>query len=210
MTRLDIFSGCIAAAGFETGETVVVGVWRSSPFGRFVDVMWVRPDGERVLLAPTPHVRDYVTSLYTFDRAEVVAVTGGFDGRAVAAEAGPVRVRLVAGERDLRSWLFALRPRRLRRSPAWITFEDRLARPVVGRLIGGADGVRAAGVAPGGQREWYGVDDYRRVESASLTVDGVDAGALRGLAADLGIGLSAFPTVPAIVSVGTLVERTRG
>lgn len=201
------FDGCISAAGFVSGDAVVVGAWRSSPLGGFVDVMWVRPDGERVLLAPSTAVRDYVTDLYRFDRAEVVAVRGGWDGGAVAVDAGPLALRLLAGRRDWRSWLFATRPAALRRAPAWITVEDRLARPFVGRLLGGADGVRAAGVAPGGQREWYGAHDYRPLRDGALRVDGVDCGPMRDLPTDLGVGLSSFPTEPAVVFVTTIVEQ---
>ena len=203
---VDRFVGCIAGAAFESGDAVIVGAWRSSPLGQFVDVMWVRPDGCRVLLAPTTAVGDYVGGLYSFDEVIVTPVRGGWDGRAVAVESGPLRVRMLAAPRDLRSWLFAIRPRRLRESPVWIGIEDRLARPVVGRIIGGAQGVRAAGVAPGGQREFYGIADYRGVDGATLTVGGTDAGAARDLPADLGIGLSSFPTVPAVVHVTTLVE----
>ena len=200
------FVGCICAAGFASGDCVVVGAWRSSPLGSFVDVMWVGPDGTRVLLAPRPDVAEYVSALYTFDRVETVAITGGFDGRCVAVAAGPLRLRMESAPRDWRSWLFAARPKQLRRSPAWIALEDRLARPFVGRIIGGAQGVRAAGTAPGGQREWYGVEDYRRVTAASLTIDGRDAGGMAMLRADLGVGLSAFPTVPAIVHVATVIK----
>jgi hypothetical protein len=205
----DLFEGCIAGAGFASGDAVIVGAWRASPFGTFVDVMWRRPDGERVLLAPTPAIANYVAALYRFDRVEVTGITGGWDGESVAVEAGGLRIRLQAGHRGAQSWLFALRPRVLRRRPWWVQVEERLARPVIGRVIGGAQGVRAAGIAPGGQREYYSVDDYRRVVAGELTVGGRDAGALRCLPADLGVGLSAFPTVPAVVYVGTFIESLR-
>lgn len=207
MSRWDRFAGCIAAGGFAAGDDVVVGAWRTSPLGRLVDVMWVRPDGERVLLVPDEAARAYVAGLYAFDRTEVVPVRGGWDGGLVTVEAGPLRVRLVAGPRDWRSWLFAARPRPLRRSASWIALEDVLGRPLVGHLIGGAQGVRAAGVAPGGQRERYGIDDWRPVIDGALAVDGEDRGALRPLRPDLGVGLSSFPRQPAVVHVGTLIER---
>lgn len=203
--RIHRFTGCIAGSAFASGDTVVVGAWASSPFGRFVDVMWVRPDGSRVLLAPTAAVADYVASLYSFDEVVTTPVAGGWDGHCIAVRADGLRVRMVARRRDLRSWLFALRPRRLRESPAWIVVEDTLARPVVGSIIGGARGVRASGVAPGGQREFYGVADYRPVEHATLTLDGVAAGAMRDLG-HLGIGLSSFPARPAVVHVTTMVQ----
>jgi hypothetical protein len=207
MAGYDVFTGCIAAGSFTSGDTVVVGAWRGSPLGQVVDVMWVRPDGQRVLLAPHEQLRSYVAGLYRFDRTEVVDVSGGWDGGAVSVQAGPLRVHLVAGPRDWRSWVFAARPRRLRRAPAWIRVEDVVGRPLVGLLIGGAAGVRAAGRAPGGQRELYGVDDWRPVAHGRLEVEGVDAGGLTDLRPDLDVGLSAFPTRPAVVHVGTLIER---
>jgi hypothetical protein len=203
---LQRFSGMIGAAGFGSGEQVVVGAWRRSPLGSFVDVMWVRPSGERVLLAPRPEVEGYVSSLYTFERTEVVAVTGGWTGDRLEVRAGPLHLTLHPGPRDWRSWLFAARPRPLRRSPAWLGLEDRLVAPLGGLLLGGTDGVRLAGRAPGGQREWYGIDDYRPLVRGRLEVDGADAGPLTDLRADLGVGLSAFPTRPALAYVETLVE----
>lgn len=200
------FTGCIAGSGFASGDCVIVGAWAVSPFGPFVDVMWVRADGRRVLLAPTDETAAYVSALYSFDDVEQVTVAGGWDGAAVAVEAGPLRVRMLSGARDARSWLFALRPRALRCARWWIAVEDRLARPFVGRVIGGADGVRAAGVAPGGQREYYGVADYRPVTDATLTIQGRNAGGIRPLPPDLGVGLSSFPTRPAVVHVTTLIE----
>ena len=207
---LDRFSGMIAASGFSDGNACVVGIWRQSPLGRLVDVMWRTPDGERVLLAPHEEAAHYIGSLYRFDRIDVVGVRGGWDGTGVAVEAGPLRLRLDPAPRDWRSLLFRARPEALTRRPRWIELEDRLGRPFVSRLIGGAEGVRAAGRAPGGQREWYGVRDYRRVRSGRLTVDGRDAGAIASLPANLGVGLSAFPTAPALVSVTTLIEPVAG
>jgi hypothetical protein len=196
----------IAAAGFASGEQVVVGMWRRSPLGRFVDVMWVRPDGERILLAPSEEVRVYVTSLYRFEGAEVVPVEGGWDGRSVDVQAGPVRVSLHPGARDWRSWLFATRPRPLRRSPAWLAVEDLLVTPLGDLLLGGTAGVRLAGRAPGGQREWYGIEDYRPLHRGRLTIDGQNAGPLTDLRPGLGVGMSDFPTRPALAYVQTLID----
>lgn len=206
---MDVFEGAITAAGFDSGDAVVVGAWARSPLGMVMDVMWRRPDGERVLLAPTAAVADYVAALYAFDTVRVVPIVGRLTRDRLTVAAGPLDLHADLAPPDWRSWLFALRPRRLRRSPRWIAFEDRLARPVVGRLIGGAEGVRASGVAPGGQQEYYGVDDWRAVATAKLTVEGRDAGPMADLPADFGVGLSAFPTTPASVRVGTLIDAGR-
>ena len=212
---LQRYHGAIAGASFTSGETVVVGLWRASPLGPFVQVMWVRHRrlrgaAERILLTPREHVRQAVVALYDFDESRVVGVRGGFAGGVVAVEAGPLRLRLQVAPRDWRSWLLALRPEVLLRRPWWVTLEDRLARPLVGRLLGGGAGVRAAGTAPGGQREWYGALDWRAIAAGSLQVDGLDAGALTDLPADLGVGMSSFLTRPALVNVVTTVEERDG
>ncbi|WP_370326437.1 hypothetical protein [Euzebya sp.] len=206
---MDLFEGVITGLGFASGDAVVVGTWARSPFGRVVDVMWRRADGRRVLLAPDDAVASYVADLYDFDEVAVVAISGGLCGAQLSVRAEPLAIRAEVAPADWRSWVFALRPRALRRSPAWIRIEDVLARPVVGRLLGGGEGVRAAGVAPGGQAEVYGADDWRRIRRASLRVDGRDAGPLSDLPADFGVGLSAFPTVPASVWVGTQIDQRR-
>lgn len=203
---MDLFEGAITATGFASGDAVVLGTWARSPFGMVADVMWRRPDGTRVLLAPTSALADYVAGLYTFDEVAVVPVRARLLADAATVSAGPLSVRMGLAPRDWRSWLFALRPRPLRRSPRWIALEDRLARPFVGLVIGGGSGVRAAGIAPGGQEEFYGTDDWRALAWASGTCDGTDLGPMAPLPADLGVGLSAFPTQPASVRVGTLIR----
>lgn len=196
----------IAAAGFESGEQTVIGMWRRSPLGRFIDVMWVRPDGERVLLAPDERVREYVGGVYEFDDQRVVRVQGGWTGGRIALRAGPLELELRSGTRGPASWLFALRPRALRRSPAWLAVEDRLVRPLGPLVLGGTDGVRLAGTTPSGRREWYSIDDHRPIVSGRLHVDGHDAGRLADLRPDLGVGVSDFPRRPALVNVVTLIE----
>ena len=203
---LDRFEGMIAAGGFASGEQTVVGLWRDSPLGSFVDVMWFRPDGHRVLLAPNEAVADYVSTVYDFDEVRAVAVRGGWTGEAVDVEAGPVHVQLVAGHRNWRSWLFGARPRFLRRQRWWIELEDRLVAPLGDPLLGGAEGVALSGTTSSGRREWYSIDDHRWIVRGRLTVDGDDAGELTELRPGLRVGVSDFPTRPALVNVVTLIE----
>ncbi len=206
---MDLFEGAITGAAFASGDAVVAGTWARSPFGQFIDVMWRRPDGTRILLAPSHEVAIYVSGLYSFDEMEVVPIHGGIRDAQISVWAGPLEFHAHLAPRDWRSWLFGLRPRSLRRSPWWISLEDRLARPFVGTLLGGGAGVRAAGTAPGGQQEYYGADDWRRITAASLMVHGAPAGDLADFPANFGVGLSAFPTIPSSVRVGTLI-RSKG
>src|SRR4051794_37547125 len=48
-----VFDGWIAGVGTREGTRAVLGRWSSSPWGAFADVMVERPDGHRILLAPT-------------------------------------------------------------------------------------------------------------------------------------------------------------
>ena len=50
---------------------MVVGSWLSSPFGQFADVMVEAADGERLLLAPSTEVAEFVSRTYSFDRIEI-------------------------------------------------------------------------------------------------------------------------------------------
>src|SRR3954447_6760222 len=75
--------GHIGAAGFASGDRVVVGSWTSGPVGPMTDVMWARPDGERVLLAPSEPAASFIASVYRFDRVDVVPVRGGWHHQAL-------------------------------------------------------------------------------------------------------------------------------
>jgi len=185
-------AGRIGAAGFASGDRLVVGVWASGPLGPMTDVMWARPSGVRVLLAPSQAVADFVTSAYRFDRVEVVDVRSHGDERTIDVEAGPLAIRLVGG----RAW--RLPPARLR--PPWFT------RYVEGPIARVAMGVRTYGVTPTGVREWYRADRWRPVVAGSATLDGVDLGPIGPVDPPCGFNFSEPPTRPSITDVRPLLE----
>ncbi len=201
------FDGHIMGASFATGDRLVAGRWFRSPFGPFADLMWCRPDGRRVLLAPDERVRDFVAGHYAFDELTVgnVRVERTDDG-AIEAIAGPVRLMLRARRRGVVSTLLAVRPRPLRTWRPWITVEDRVLRPVVQPLFAatglGTTGVRTTGVTLAGAREWYAIHDLREAD-AEASIDGVDLGAPRACPAAR-FGFSEFPAQPAIVRVTSM------
>ena len=63
-----MFTGHIAGFGTTAGVRLVVGTWQESPFDAFTDVMVQTSADERVLLAPSAEVAEFVTATYTFDR----------------------------------------------------------------------------------------------------------------------------------------------
>jgi len=185
-------AGRIGAAGFASGDRVVVGVWESGPLGPMTDVMWARPDGERVLLAPSDEVAAFITSAYRFDRVEVVDVRASGDGRSLEVEAGPLSVRLVAG----RGW--TLPPARLR--PPWFT------RYVEGPIARAAMGVETYGVTVTGVREWYRADRWRPVVGGAATLAGVDLGPIGPVDPPCRFNFSEPPTRPSVTDVRPLLE----
>ena len=65
------FRGQIAGVGTTSGTRVVVGRWDHGPLGSFADAMVERPDGHRLLLAPSPDVSRFVAATYEFDEIRV-------------------------------------------------------------------------------------------------------------------------------------------
>jgi hypothetical protein len=200
-TRLR-FEGAIAGMGTRAGVRVVVGHWAASPYGPVSDVMVERPDGHRLLLAPTPALARFVADTYAFDEVRVVpvTVTAGPDRWAVTA--GPLELRFRLGRRGWRGWLLRAVPAPLARHPAWIALVDLPA-----RLL---PGVRTRGTAGNGRREWYGVRDLRPIVALTARLDGHDLGPLAPVDPPVRFGFGSTPRHPALVRVTTTVEVGAG
>ncbi|MCZ2805428.1 hypothetical protein O2W18_09965 [Modestobacter sp. VKM Ac-2983] len=88
-----------------------------------------RPDGHRVLLAPTAAVAGFVGSTYTFDEVQLadVAVTRP-DDATWAVQAGPLALSVRVGRRPALGWALRAVPAPLARHPGWVGLLDRPAR----------------------------------------------------------------------------------
>ena len=154
------------------------------------DVMWARPDGERVLLVDRPEAGRFISAVYGFDRVEVVEIGGWLHQRSLRLSAGGVLLELRAGP----GWRLPFARLRVPAVTRWI--EGPIARAVMG--------VRTYGRSPSsGVREWYRADEYRPVVSATASIDGRDLGALVPFAADAParFGFSEPPRRPSMVRV---------
>jgi hypothetical protein len=178
---------------------MVVGSWRSSPFGRFTDVMVETAEGERVLLAPSAETAEFVSQTYTFDHVEIgtVAAEVSRDGFTVTAPGLAVAGGL--GGAAAFDWLLRLVPPRLAAAPAWLRAID----PVAARLV---PGVRTAGSAGHGRREYYGVTRTRRIDSIDGYFRGTDLGGVRALDPPVRFGFSSAPSTPQLVAVTTTID----
>ncbi|HSL10230.1 MAG TPA: hypothetical protein VLA82_02810 [Actinomycetota bacterium] len=200
------FDGHIVGAGFASGHTIVAGRWRTSPLGPFADAMWRRPDGSRVLFAPTDDVEAFVERHYTFEDARVARVRVERDAAGVVRlTAGPIELVLRARRRGIGGRLLRVRPQALRERPAWITIEDTVLRPLVSPLFAASD-VRVRGRTRNGAREWYAIHDVLPAD-ATATIAGEDLGDPSLAPAPAGFGFSEIPATPSIVRVTSLIER---
>lgn len=200
------FDGAIAGAAFRTGDRIVIGCWPRSPFGPFVDAMWARPDGTRILVAPGGAPLEFVASQYRFEE-RIAADPGAIvrrDGLRFAG--GPLEFDMRFDPPGLLSALLALRPRIVRTWAPWIRVEDAVLRPLVGPLLGGSGEIRTRGVTPGGSAERYAIHDVRTAGSVRASIDGVDLGPPAAPRSPAGFGFSEFPPRPGFVRVTSLFE----
>jgi hypothetical protein len=196
------FHGQIAGLGSTSGTRVVVGRWHASPLGSFADVMLERPDGHRVLYAPSREVGDFIADTYVFDEVRTVPVAADVeDGRWVVT-ADDLRVEFTTGRRVPLGWALRAVPGPLARSTTWATVVDPVARWVL-------RGVSTRGQARSGRREWYGATDLHAVTSLRGTLDGRALGDLAPVQPPTRFGFSSTPPRPSVTTVVTTVEVLR-
>lgn len=194
------FDGWIAGLGTAAGLRVVAGVWPRSPLGAFADVMVERPDGHRLLLAPSPEVADFVAGTYLFDEVRVGPVHARTDGVHWRVDAAPLTLVFTVGRRAPLGVLLRAVPRRLATTPRWIAVVDLVARHVM-------PGVRTRGSAGGGREEFYGALDLHHLAAASVVWEGTDQGALSPVDPPVRFGFGSTPRAPSLTRVTTIVRR---
>jgi hypothetical protein len=195
------FDGHIAGFGTASGTRVVLGHSPRSPFGPVSDVMLEAPDGERLLVAGSPALAEFVAATYSFDRVRVAPVAVGVHERVWHVTAGPLALRFRVGRRGPLGLLLRAVPAGLARHPRWVGLVDLPA-----RLL---PGVRTRGSAGNGRREWYGAQDLHRITAVTASLDGQDLGALAPVEPAVRFGFGSVPRRPALVRVTTTVELPR-
>jgi hypothetical protein len=197
-----VFSGHIAGFGTTAGHRMVVGSWHTSPFGAFTDVMLQRANDERVLLAPSAQIADYVAGTYSFDQVLVGPVTAELTDQHLTVRAPGLDVRVGIGGPAPVDRLLRLVPTRLAVAPWWL----RLIDPVALRLV---PGVHTAGSAGNNRREYYGLRRSRRITALAGLLDGADLGGVAPLVPPVQFGFASAPATPQIVAVTTTIVEAR-
>jgi len=187
---LDIFKGRITSSGFESRDRIVVGAWKESPFGEFTDIMWAKPDGTRVLIAPNKEIADYVTAMYSFDEVllEDIVTTGKDRNQ---------KVKSKTMELDF-SWNRGL-PIPFKRSLLFIsTVELFFAKLFFG--------TRTYGITKNNRKEWYAIDRVSKIKSATAQISGKDAGKFTHMNEPCKFGFSEAPKKPSSCEVRTHIS----
>ena len=156
--------------------------------------MWARPDGRRVLVAPTEEGAAYVAAVYGFDEVVVGPLRVRLEGRHLDLHGPGVELHLTGSRLGV-----ALPLAR----PAWFT--RWVEGPIARRILG----VETYGVSPSGVREWYRAVSVRPVVAGWASVDGQDLGRLGPVDPRAGFGFSEPPRFPSMVGVRPLLEWPR-
>ncbi|WP_345422686.1 hypothetical protein [Pseudonocardia xishanensis] len=197
---IDRFDGVISGLGTPAGLRVVVGHWPRSPLGSFTDVMVERPDGHRLLLAPSEPVAEFVTATYTFDEVVLGPVDHVERGNRRQVTAGPLECAWTVGGRAALGLLLRAVPGPLQTNRRWVAALD-----VVARLV--LPGVRTVGSAGQGRREYYCARDLHRITDAVVRWEGVDQGGPARVEPPVRFGFGSTPAAPGHTRITTLVER---
>jgi len=193
------FDGWILGTGTTSGTRVVLGHWPRSPLGPFSDVMVQRPDGHRVLLAPSTEVAGFVAATYSFDEVRLVdVVVTRPDPRTWTLTAGPLHLQATVGHRPALGLLLRAVPAPLARRPAWVGLVDTPARLLTG--------LRTKGSAGNGRTEWYGVQDLHGLAAVTASWDGEPLGGVAPVQPPVTFGFGSVPPDPSVVRVTTTVQ----
>jgi hypothetical protein len=174
-------------------------MWHDSPLGAFGDVMVQEANGHRVLLAPSEAVAEFVEATYTFDELCIgpVHVSGDSTRRVVVAPG--LELTFSMGRRSPVGLLLAALPLRLSTWPVWLVAINPVARVLM-------SGVRTAGSAKQGRREFYGAYDVHTVTGAGGIWRGQPLGELAPVEPPVTFGFGSTPRAPAVTSLVTTIR----
>lgn len=190
------FVGHIASLGTTSGVRIVIGMWETSRFGAFTDVMVESLEGTRTLLAPSAAVADYVSGAYSFDIVRTVPLTVNMDEERLSLDAGPLSVRAEFGETTGVGKLLSLIPPAIGTHPRWLSAINPAAKILM-------PGVRTAGTIKDGRRQFYGATGARTITEATASWAGESLGSLSNVRPRVRFGFSSAPKKPQLVNVTT-------
>ena len=188
-----IFRGRITSSGFESGDSLVIGDWLESPLGAFTNIMWSKPDGNRVLLSPSPQHADFVSSLYDFDEVLVTDIIVNRKRKTISIKTDHLQVSM--------SWGVSF-PLPIPR-PLWFisSIEN-----IFGKIFFGSS---TYGIARDGSREWYSIRGISRVFHAVAKTPYSNFGKIGKTSFSKPFGFSSPPKTPTSMKVNSHIDREK-
>lgn len=188
---MDIFEGRITSCGFSSGDRIVIGTWINTPFGSFSDIMWAKPDGTKVLIAPNQKIANYISSLYDFDIIKIEELDIESDENMMKIETKDLNCHFEWS----RGVSFLIKKR-----PLWFVASIEY---FFGWLI---FGTKTYGKTKNGKKEWYAVDRLSRLTLADVEFNGKNLGKQTKFHPKANFGFSDPPKMPCSALVRSHIE----
>ncbi|MEV6026049.1 hypothetical protein [Streptomyces sp. NPDC052036] len=160
--------------------------------------MLERPDGHRLLLAPSARTAHFIADTYVFDEVRVTPVRVAAVGNDWTVTAAALRMRFTLGRRGAVGRLLRAVPGPLAARPVWAAWTARPARLLLG--------ARTCGSAGAGRYEWYGAKDLHPIAAAMVCYEGEDLGSLAPVEPPVRFGFGSTPRGPCLVRLTTTVD----
>jgi len=188
---MDIFEGRITSCGFTSGDRLVLGHWKESPFGSFLDIMWAKSDGTKILIAPNQEIANYISSMYEFDIIKIEEIRIEESINQIKIETTDINCHF--------KWSGGISFMTKKR-PLWFISSVEY---LFGWLI---FGTKTHGKTKNGKKEWYAVDRLSKLISARADINGEDLGKFTSFYPKANFGFSDPPKMPSSVLVRSHIE----
>ena len=192
--NLLIFDGQIFSSGFESGDRIVIGNWKYTPFGKFTDIMWAKPDGKKVLIAPNQKLIDFISSMYEFDEYIISSFSIEEKSNQILIKSDQIVCEL--------EWSKGIKiPFR---RPLWfISSLEYIVAFIFFRT-------KTNGLTNDGRQEWYAIEKVSNLSSAKASINGKDLGKMTNFEPKATFGFSEPRKRPSAVELKSHIERKVG
>lgn len=170
---------------------MVIGDWHNSPFGEFTNVMLAKPDGTRILFAPSKEHADYVSSLYSFEEVRVIPINVERGTNKIKVEADDLVVNM--------EWIGGIIlpfPR-----PRW--FIAKIENLFAGFIFG----TKTYGITNNGRKEWYCVKKISKIRCATAELGEENLGEMSDFQINACFGFSEPPRKPSSIRVTSMISN---
>ena len=188
---MDIFEGRITSCGFSSGDRLVIGIWKKSPFGDFADIMWAKSDGTKILIAPNNEIGDYISSMYNFDIIKIEEIKLEERKNMIKLETEDIHCHF--------EWNKGI-PFIIKKRPLWFVASIEY---LFGWLI---FRTKTYGKTKDGKKEWYVVDRLSKLTLAKAFIGDKNLGEFTDFFPKANFGFSDPPKMPSSVLVRSHIE----